>query len=233
MNISKAHDVPIAWSKRVRQFQNWDLECKHKFVDELSSHNISARLETFCNQCANSFTSIKTDILVKEFPRKRKIIKRIRKPAFYSHECQLAKRIFKKSKQRFNCDRGNLDKRPEYIRDKRRFRKAIHIAKRIYQENKINRIAELENSDPKIFWRELNKIIKPTNDCINSIDPEKWLRHFKSLLDPAAPPNIDQQHSDNVNSSLPVIEDVAIENDVINVPICNTELLVICIIENG
>ena len=68
-------------------------------------------------------------------------------------------------------------------------------------------------------------MIKPTNDCINSIDPEKWLRHFKSLLDPAAPPNIDQQHSDYVKSSLPIIENVTIENDVINVPICNTELL--------
>ena len=232
VDISKAHDVPFAWSKIVRQFQNWDLECKHKLVDELSSHNICARLETFCNtsfedstQCAKSFTSNITDVLVQVFPRKRKIIKRIRKPAFYSHECQLAKRIFKISKQRFNSDKGNLDVRQEYIRDKRRFRKAIYKAKRIYKENEINRIAKLENSDLKRFWREFNKIIKPTNDCINSIDPEKWLRHFKSLLEPAAPPSIDQQHWDYVNSSLPIIENVAIENDVINVPICNTELL--------
>ena len=191
---------------------------------------MSARLETFSNttvedstQCANSFTSIITDVLFKVFPRKRKIIKRIRKPAFYSLECQLVKRIFKQSKQRFNSDRGNLDRSQKNIRDKRRFRKATYKAKRIYQENEINRIAELENSDPKRFWRELNKIIKPTNDCINSIDPAKWLRHFKSLLDPAAPPN--QQHSDYVKSSLPIIKNVAIENDVINVPIWNTELL--------
>ena len=90
VDISKAHDVPFAWSKIVRQFQNWDLQCKHKFVDELISHNISARLETFCNtsfedstQCANSFTDIITDVLVKVFLRKRKIIKPLRKPAFY------------------------------------------------------------------------------------------------------------------------------------------------------
>ena len=38
-------------------------------------------------------------------------------------------------------------------------------------------------------------------------------------------PSIDQQHSDYVDSSLPIIENVAIENDVINIPICNTKLL--------
>ena len=231
VGISKAHDVPRAWSKLVTQFHNWDLESKNKFIDELSSHNISARLETFCNtsfedntQCANSFTNIITDVLTKVFPRKRKSVT-CKETSFLFTWMSTYKRILKKSKQRFNCDRGNIDRRQEYILDKRRFRKAIYKAKRIYQENKINRIAELENSDPKRLWRDLNKIIKPMNDCTNSIDPDKWQRHLRSVLDPSEPSNVDQQHSDYVLSSLPIIEGVAVKNDVINAPIYSKELL--------
>ena len=51
------------------------------------------------------------------------------------------------------------------------------------------------------------------------------LKHFKSLLDPSTPPNMDWQHSTYINASLPILETVAIENDVINVPICSGELL--------
>ena len=63
------------------------------------------------------------------------------------------------------------------------------------------------------------------NDCTNSIDPDKWQRHFRSVLDPSEPPNVDQQHSDYVLSSLPIIESVVVKNDVINAPIYSKELL--------
>ena len=58
---------------------------------------------------------------------------------------------------------------------------------------------------------------------MNSIGPEKWQHQFKSLLDPSASRNKDQQNSSYVNASHLMIENVAIENVVINGPICSTE----------
>jgi len=231
VDINKCQSVPATWSKLVRQFQNWNSESKQKFSEEIKSQAISNRLSNFCNTqfadstlCVTNFVDIITDVLHSVFPKKPKRLKHIKRPAHYNQECQLAKRLFKRSKRLFNRDCNNMNRRHQYLRDKRRYKKAVYKAKLIFQETKLNRLANLEHSDPKTFWRELKHIIKPVDNSIDSIEPQTWYRHFQSLLDPSLPNNIDQQHLQYVKTCLPVLERSAIDNEIINVPINDNEL---------
>ena len=69
----------------------------------------------------------------------------------FSHEIQIAKRINSKSKRLYDKNKTSITRRQNYIIEKMNYQKAIYQAKKIAQEMKLNRLAELEHSDPKRF----------------------------------------------------------------------------------
>ena len=80
---------------------------------------------------------------------------------------------------------------------------------------KLNRLADLENSDPKRFWADVNRIIRPRDDSLSSwscIDHGKWVKHFQSLLRPPTVNGANIQFLDYVNNALPTLEEVAEPN---------------------
>ena len=82
----------------------------------------------------------------------------------------------------------------------------------------------MEKSDPKCFWAGVKQILRPRDDSLACIEPEKWLSHFKTLFEPSNPDGTSGPFSDCVNSSLPTLEETAAPNMVINEVIAVREL---------
>ena len=81
---------------------------------------------------------------------------------------------------------------------------------------KLNRLAELEHSDPKRFWADVTRIIRPRDDSLSCIEPWKWYKHFQSLLRPPAECDANSQFSKYVSGALPTLEGVSVPNTDLN-----------------
>ena len=103
----------------------------------------------------------------------------------------------KKANRQYLNNRSNIERRQNYLIEKRKYKKAIYKAKKIAQEYKLNQLADLEKSDPSKFWAVLK--------CL-----------FVEI------PN--SQFAEYVNSSLSTIEGVPIPNRDLNIRILQEEL---------
>ena len=127
----------------------------------------------------------------------------------------------------YNKDKNNLDRRQNYIREKKNYKKAIYKAKKIAQQYKLNRLADLEQSDLKRFWADIKNILRPRDDRASCIDHEKWLDHFRSLLHPLVVKDTNQQFAEYIYCSLPTIEGVSEQNGNLNKQIAHDELNIV------
>ena len=222
VDIAKYVEPPVQWKKIVKQLQCWDEDTKAKMKETLDSAPLASQLENFCNtkytsstKAADSLAYILQEAVKKVFPRrinKRKAGPRLNPSLTYSHEVQIAKRVYRKVKRKYDKDHNSIDRRQNYIIEKKKYRKVIYRAKKVAQELKLNRLADLENSDPKRFWADVNRILRPQDDSMSHIEPAKWLNHFKTLLRPPVANYRNTQFKEYVNASLPTLEGSAVPN---------------------
>ena len=194
--------VRLNWQSVTEVFQNWDVTNRSHFKDLLYSDTYQARLDEFTKTnfrdsetAATAFTNILQDIIYKVFPRRRKRGSQYkpRPPSRpFNHECQIAKRLWKKAKRSFNKDTDCLNRRHRYLTEKRKYKKCIYRAKKKVRESFLHKLSDLESKDPKNFWNSIQKLIKPKDNVCNYIELPRWLHHFKKLLDPPSPTNIDK-----------------------------------------
>ena len=83
----------------------------------------------------------------------------------------------------------------------------------------IHKLNDLENKDPKDFWKQLKQIISPCEDYTKYISPENWLQHFKSVLQTAPSETTNVQFQSYVEASLPNLEKVAEQSEALNATI--------------
>ena len=119
--------------------------------------------------------------------------------------------MFKRAQRALKCDKANLNRRQQYIREKK-YKKYIH---------KLN---DLENKDPKYFWKQLKQIISPCEDYTKHISPENWLQHFKSVLQTTPSETTDVQFQSYVEASLPNLEKIAEQSEALNATITEREI---------
>ena len=218
VDIAKYIEPPVEWKKVVKQLQRWDNDAKAKMKDTLIKEPFVSLLENFCNtsfassaDAANSLTSILQQAIKKVFPRRSKHRRaHCNSKIPFSHEIQIAKRIYRKSKRLYDKNKTSITRRQNYIIEKKKYRKAIYKAKKIAQEMKLNRLAELEYSDPKRFWADITRIIRPRDDSLSCIEPWKWYKHFQSLLRPPAECDANSQFSKYVSGALQTLEGVSV-----------------------
>ena len=107
VDIVKYREVPAEWKKVYKQFQIWYTDSKAKVREILYTDEFRGELEQFCNtdyptsiEVATRLASISQRAIHNVFPRKIKDRKpnKSKQEFPYSHELQLAKRIYKKSK---------------------------------------------------------------------------------------------------------------------------------------
>ena len=81
----------------------------------------------------------------------------------------------------------------------------IYLVKNQSHETKLNDLGDLEQKDPKAFWKRVKKMLAPSENCINSIAHSKWLEHFTGVLNTDASGNIDLQFLEYITSALPSV----------------------------
>lgn len=224
VNINRDFNMLRYWRQIIKNAQRWNDETKSKFQDVLSSNNIKGRLDLFCettftdsNVVATQFTSIMQEVIRQTFPkkvRKKKLFKR--KEKYFSVECELAKRIFKKVQRDYRYDKNNLNRKQIYLREKKKYKKIIYKTTKLATENKINKLSDLESSDPQTFWRKIKNMTSPREDVVTNLDPNKWSEHFENLLHSPPAGNANQQFQEYVSNSLPTLERIAIPDDSLN-----------------
>ena len=185
VQIQKRGQTSKGWFQQIGSKQIWDLEQKTRFVDLLSCVAVKQKLEEFCctqftdsNKAAEAFTSILQETIQEVFPTKRRRhSQRPRKKVHYSAECQIAKQALKQAQRRLHDDKGNLDRRQEFIRERRKYRKILSVTIKTMKETKIHKLADIENSDPKMFWKTLKGMIVPQDNSVELIDKDSWSQH--------------------------------------------------------
>ena len=212
----------------------WDQENIEKFKTILTNDVTKNKLINFCSnnhisadEASKEFGSIINDILTETFPTVRKRIRkkdRKKDRENFSPIVQAAKRSFRKSQRDFAVDQHDISRRQKFIRDRRKYKQAIYVAKKLIKENDINKICGLENSDPKSFWKDLKSLINPNNDMTEYIDRNEWYNHFNELLNAPRALNQDEQFLEYVKSSLPRLELYSDNAESLNSPITKSEM---------
>ena len=197
----------------------WNEESINTFKSILSNEEYRGKLleysqSTFTssNEAAESFNKIMTAALKQTFPpnlKQKNREKRTNKPKSrdnFSWNVQNAKRSFKLAQRQFRANNDDLSRRQTFFREKRKYKQAIYLAKKLSKERRINKIAGLESSDPKTFWKELKSLINPKDDATQLIEKEEWSKHFHDLLNAPNAPDQDLQFLEYVKGSLPMLE---------------------------
>ena len=233
VNVDKSKNMPKYWRRVTRLIQKWNAATKSRFIDMLTTEDNKSRMDTFCkttfndsNSLTKEFTSILQDVVRKTFPRKerkRKSTEHINRIE-YSYECELAKRMFKKAQREFRKDKNNLNRRQIYILEKRKYKKVIYKTVKLAKENKLHKLSAIEQADPKTFWRNIKDMIKPRDDVVKNIDPDKWSDHFRNLLQTPPAGEIDRQFHDYVKESMTILEQLPTNSEELNKDITIEEL---------
>ena len=153
VKMMKSYSMPRSWNKIVKSFQVWNDETKQKFKRALQAPDIQSLLDDFtnCNHADANIATLKfTDILQqaihKVFPKRvRSAYKTsVKRKTRYSQECQLEKRAFKKAQRQFKVDKGNLNRRQIFVREKRKYKKFLYAFTKYSKLKSINDINDLE-----------------------------------------------------------------------------------------
>ena len=146
----------ISFSLRVK------IENRHKkFKEALQTAELRSRLNSFTNTdffnvniATDTFTEILQMALQRVFPkrpnkRSYNIASRMGKKKIpYSRDCQIAKRAFKKAQRRFKQDKGNLNRRQMFIKEKIKYKNVLYTFMKNSKSKVISELTDLEKKNP-------------------------------------------------------------------------------------
>ena len=204
------------WKSFTSLSMDWNDENIDKFRRALTSDSVKEDLYNFtktdfdsADLAAAELSNILSKVLGKVFKNRKSRSKKKSKKAprdNFSAYVQSAKRNFKNARRKFSDNVFDATRRQIFIRERRKYKQAIYISKKLEKEHKISKIAGLELSDPKSFWKELKALISPKDNAVDLIDKEEWSSHFTNLLNVPQASDTDQQFLDYIKTSLPTIE---------------------------
>ena len=204
--------IDIELTKNFRYI--WTEEGKNKFVELLSSSEYEDKFKCFSQnkykkvseatgalvnilqEAANACLILKETSITSDRPHKE--------GEYQNNQLVPIKREYKKVKRQYNNDKNNVNKRMLFIIQRRKYKKMQYLLHKYKKEDKLLKLAEMEKSDPKLFWKSIKKIINPKTPEQN-IGSNHWVTYFKSLL------NVNNNSTSNqfltyVTTSLPTIE---------------------------
>ena len=95
-------------------------------------------------------------------------------------------------KSRLSQARAKLKARPyyrnvidKYIQTRKLYKRCTRKAEKQYKDEMTNKLLEIENQDPKAFWKlidNMRKWGKTSKDSTDTIHQSKWYDHFAKLL---------------------------------------------------
>ena len=115
-----------------------------------------------------------------------------------------SRKTFQKLRYIFRNDQSNITKRQEFLAAKRKYANHVKIFKSQLKLKELNKLVNIEKDNPKLFWKQIKRMIGGTQWERTNIEPNDWLSHFTNLLSNKV--NGDISFQDYVNNCLPVIE---------------------------
>ena len=136
------------------------------------------------------------------------------------------KREFKRAKRQYYQDQSNANKRILMISLKNKYKKIKYLLTKYSKEDKIRKLAFMENRQPQIFWKTV-KSLMPKNKNKTNINSDNWLKYFTKLLNikPPSKNSLESSFSTYVKESLPVIEKSMNEVGPLDDPITEDEVI--------
>lgn len=107
------------------------------------------------------------------------------KKPWFKDECRQMKSRLNQARTKLKnspYDRNIIDK---YIRTRKLYKRCTRKAEKQYKEEMTNKLLEIEDQDPKTFWKlidNMRKWGKTSKDSANAIHQTKWYDHFSKLL---------------------------------------------------
>ena len=211
----------------------WKSESGKKFIDALSDLAARGNFNQFCNEeyfsvekAATDFTSLlhqasESSLSTSTSTSSHKASRPQREN--YSSECQQLKREFRKARKTFIKNPTNRIHRNSYLIAKKQFKRAIYQHKKKCEEDKLNKLAELEKKDPKCFWKEIRNLTGTSKKQESPINIESWEKHFANLLNEQYN-DTDEQFHDYVKESLPHLENISSPNSPLDNPVTEEEI---------
>ena len=97
------------------------------------------------------------------------------------HKLKDSKRAFRGAKRRYFNDKTNIDRRIEFIKTKKTYKKIIYLTEKYNKMDKLSKLAEIESKQPNLFWKTI-KSLMPRDKNKPNISSDEWVSYFKNLL---------------------------------------------------
>lgn len=124
---------------------------------------------------------------------------------FNNPEVRKAKGAFNRSWKLYRKDISNSNRYRDFIINRSRYKRLKYTYFRYNKEDKLMKLANIESTDPKLFWKTVRRFTASKKTTSN-IKPDEWVKHFKDLLNITQPHNINKEYLDYIQTSLPVLE---------------------------
>ena len=85
-------------------------------------------------------------------------------------------------------------------------------------------IQQLDRQNPREFCSQIKRLTSPSGNATNLIHPDKWVCHFQNIFQTQPPEVCDSQCSSYVKSSLPHLEQILQQSEILNWDITDAEV---------
>ena len=139
----------------------------------------------------------------------------IKENRWFDNECRSAKREFNSAKRQFSQNRSEQN-RTNFIKCRTKFNKIKRKAKAKFKRNEGLKISKLAKSNPKSFWKKINKFVRKNKSESDSLSAGDFFDHFSEIFG-----NDENQQHGNINSDFEfqenqILDSIFSENEVKN-----------------
>ena len=114
-----------------------------------------------------------------------KVHKKCHSQEWYTKECKSRQKILRKNSKDLSTYPFDKVKRQKFIKARVAYKKVCRKAEAESRRRLTNKLMEIGQSDPKLFWstiKKMNNWGKKNTDPTDDITPKKWMEYFKKLL---------------------------------------------------
>ena len=92
-------------------------------------------------------------------------------------------KVVNKLKQNFLKDHKNINRRMQYLNEKKKLKTMLYQVKKAFLDKKLNKLGKLVYTSPRLFWSAIKISYSDTKqDKANCVRPRIWKQHFEKLL---------------------------------------------------
>ena len=125
---------------------------------------------------------------------------KVNRKSYFDSNCHVKRKEYRRAKKYFQRVRSDVNHN-DMVSKGKEYKKALQKQFKAHQKSFISKIRELRSTDPKSYWRLLNKGSKRSKETANLVALDTFFEHFKELnndkvdIDFDMPTNIPEYNS--------------------------------------